>query len=153
ERRRVERQVHRAGGAGGRRRAGTALPERALAPRGTRRCGEPDRAGAARGARHEERIVSAPAIGFIGFGEAAFWISKGLREAGVTTVVAFDVQANAPAHGDLIRWRAAESGTQLLASAADVAARSDIVFSAVTAGVAQAVGEHASLHLDARHLF
>ena len=46
----------------------------------------------------------APAIGFVGFGEAAFHIAKGLRRAGIHAIAAFDIQSS-----ELIRQRAEEA--------------------------------------------
>jgi 3-hydroxyisobutyrate dehydrogenase-like beta-hydroxyacid dehydrogenase len=97
--------------------------------------------------------VSAPAIGFIGFGEAAFWIARGLREQGVTEVVAYDLHTSTPKRGDLIRRRAEETRVRLLPTLADVPAECDVVFSAVTGDAARAVGEQAAAWLEPRHFY
>lgn len=97
--------------------------------------------------------MSAPAIGFIGFGEAAFWIARGLRTQGVTTTVAYDLHTDTPKRGDLIRQRAEEAGTRLLPSMAAVAPECDLVVSAVTASAAKAVGEEAAEYLEPRHVY
>jgi len=39
--------------------------------------------------------VSAPSVGFIGFGEAGSTIGKGLRSAGIDRLYAFDIKAHA----------------------------------------------------------
>jgi hypothetical protein len=68
----------------------------------------------------------APVIGFIGFGEAAFHIAKGLRQAGVQAIVAFDIHSetygDTAGRGELIRQRAEEAGAKLVASNAALAA-------------------------------
>ncbi|MGE0359832.1 MAG: DUF1932 domain-containing protein [Vicinamibacterales bacterium] len=97
--------------------------------------------------------MSAPAVGFIGFGEAAFWIARGLRGQGVTVTVAYDLHTSTPQKGDLIRQRAEEAGTRLLTTLAAVPSECDIVISAVTASVARTVGEEAAPHLEPRHLY
>lgn len=97
--------------------------------------------------------MSAPAVGFIGFGEAAFWIARGLRDQGVTNTVAYDLHTSTPGRGDLIHQRAREAGTRLVPTLATLAPECDIVVSAVTASVARGVGEEASAYLEPRHLF
>jgi 3-hydroxyisobutyrate dehydrogenase-like beta-hydroxyacid dehydrogenase len=97
--------------------------------------------------------VSAPTIGFIGFGEAAFWIARGLRERGVSATVAYDLHTWTEGRGELIRQRAEEAGTRLLATLAAVPPECDIVVAAVTASVARTVGEEAAPYLEPRHLY
>ena len=97
--------------------------------------------------------MSAPAIGFIGFGEAAFWIARGLREEGITTTLAYDLHTSTPKRGDLIRQRAEEAGTRLLPTLAALPPECDFVISAVTASVAGAVGEDAAAYLEPRHFY
>ena len=97
--------------------------------------------------------MSAPAIGFIGFGEAAFWIARGLRGEGVTRIVAHDLHTSTPGRGELIRERAAEAGVTLLSNAVAVPPECEIVFSAVTAAAAGPVGQEAALALKPRHLY
>jgi 3-hydroxyisobutyrate dehydrogenase-like beta-hydroxyacid dehydrogenase len=97
--------------------------------------------------------MSIPALGFIGFGEAAFWIARGLRGAGVTRIVAYDLHTDTAGRGDLIRQRASEAGVRLLPCISAVPPECDIVISAVTATAARSVGLEAAAHLDARHLY
>jgi 3-hydroxyisobutyrate dehydrogenase-like beta-hydroxyacid dehydrogenase len=94
-----------------------------------------------------------PAIGFIGFGEAAFWIARGLRGRGITDTVAYDLHAQTPARGDIIQQRAREAGTRLLMTLCDTAAAADIVVSAVTASEARSVGEQAAAHIEPRQIY
>jgi 3-hydroxyisobutyrate dehydrogenase-like beta-hydroxyacid dehydrogenase len=90
----------------------------------------------------------APAIGFIGFGEAAFHIAKGLRQAGIGAIAAYDIHSD-----ELIRSRAAEAGAKLVPSGAALAAVSDIIFSTVTANQAFAAAEQTAPHLKPTHLY
>ena len=97
--------------------------------------------------------MTSPRLGFIGFGEAAFWISRGLRGEGITDVVAYDLHTSTPGRGEIIRQRAQETSTPLLPRLADLPPACDIVISAVTASEAQAVGEQAAPSLESRHLY
>jgi 3-hydroxyisobutyrate dehydrogenase-like beta-hydroxyacid dehydrogenase len=89
-----------------------------------------------------------PRIGFVGFGEAGFHLAKGLRQAGIEQIAAYDI-ASTP----LIRQRAGETRTLLLASNAELARASDIIFSTVTANQAAAAAAQTAPHLEARHLY
>jgi 3-hydroxyisobutyrate dehydrogenase len=89
-----------------------------------------------------------PRIGFVGFGEAGFHLAKGLRQAGIEQIVAYDI-ADTP----LIRRRAEEARTPLLASNAELARASDIIFSTVTANQAAAAAAQTAPYLEARHLY
>jgi len=74
-------------------------------------------------------------IGFIGFGEAGFHIGGGLRGAGdtgIAGITAFDINADTPGLGEKIRQRAAETGTRLVGSNAELTGGVDIVISTVT---------------------
>ena len=94
-----------------------------------------------------------PAIGFLGFGEAAFHIAKGLRESGIITIAAYDIHAETAGRGELIRKRSEDAAVNLVASPALLAALSDIVFSTVTANQASAAAEQAAPHLNSRHMY
>jgi 3-hydroxyisobutyrate dehydrogenase-like beta-hydroxyacid dehydrogenase len=89
-------------------------------------------------------MANAPAIGFVGFGEAAFHISKGLRGAGVTQIAAFDIHTESAALGPRIRERARETGTALVESSAALTAASDLIISTVTANEAIHAAEQTS---------
>ena len=91
-------------------------------------------------------------VGFIGFGEAAQAFTASLRAAGITEFTAYDIifdqeldspQAEAARS---LSVRAAESNQA-------VAARSDWIFSAVTASSSLAAAEATAPHLDTRHVF
>jgi 3-hydroxyisobutyrate dehydrogenase-like beta-hydroxyacid dehydrogenase len=98
-------------------------------------------------------MVHHPAIGFVGFGEAAYHLSKGLREAGVNQVVAYDIHTHTPGRGEKIRERAAETGTPLLESNAELARAAEWILSTVTSDqAATAAGQNAP-HLTVRHLY
>ncbi len=71
-------------------------------------------------------------LGFIGFGEAAYYMCQGLREEGVTGIRAFDVAAAAggPAAGT-VRGRAEDAGVSLVGSVAELLAGGGIIVTAV----------------------
>jgi 3-hydroxyisobutyrate dehydrogenase-like beta-hydroxyacid dehydrogenase len=83
-------------------------------------------------------------IGFVGFGEAAFHIAKGLGQS----VTAFDIHVT-----DQVRRRAAETGTRLVDSNQELVAACDIIMSAVTADQALIAAEQNAPYLTANHLY
>jgi 3-hydroxyisobutyrate dehydrogenase-like beta-hydroxyacid dehydrogenase len=85
--------------------------------------------------------MSAPSIGFIGFGEAASAIAAGLKREGVRDLAALDVR---PIEA---------SGVAIVATARELAARADVIVSAVVAGAAIAAAESMASDLDADHLY
>lgn len=97
--------------------------------------------------------MNAPALGFIGFGEAAFWIARGLAGQGIKTLLAYDLHTTTPTRGELIRQRALEAGVSLMASYGDIAAHCDIIISAVPADAAQVAAENTAGSLNARHVY
>jgi 3-hydroxyisobutyrate dehydrogenase-like beta-hydroxyacid dehydrogenase len=73
-----------------------------------------------------------PRLCFIGFGEAGQAFASGLREAGVTTISAWDILFPEPA-GERLRRAADTIGVRIGNSNADAVRGADIVISAVTA--------------------
>lgn len=92
-------------------------------------------------------------LGFVGFGEAAYHLAKGLRGAGVARTFAFDIHSQTPGKGEIIRRRAAETGTQSMDSAAALAGAADVIIAAVTADQAVAAAKQTAACLTARHLY
>lgn len=70
-------------------------------------------------------------IGFIGYGEAAYNISLGLRGEGVTGIRANDAMMDHEVMGKQVRSRAEQAGVTLVRSAREVAQWADLVFAAV----------------------
>jgi len=81
---------------------------------------------------------ASPRIGFVGFGEAGFHIARGLRGSGIAEIKAFDIHTHTPGLGEKIRARAAETGTCLVASNAELTTDAEIVLSTVTSDQALA---------------
>ena len=94
-----------------------------------------------------------PRIGFVGFGEAAWHIAQGLREAGLAHICAYDSNANAPILGDKIQRRAASSQVALTVDSAALTENSDVIFSAVTASSAAVAAAQTAPFLQPRHLY
>ncbi len=87
-------------------------------------------------------------IGFVGFGEAAFHLAKGLRQPGIASITAFDINVT-----DQVRQRAHEAGARLVESNADLVASCDIILSAVTANQALNAAEQNAPYLTAHHIY
>ena len=83
-------------------------------------------------------------IGFVGFGEAAYHIAKGLGQP----VAAFDINTN-----DKIRRRAQDTETRLVDSNRELAESCDILMSAVTANQAANAAEQNAPYLTAQHIY
>ncbi len=92
-------------------------------------------------------------LGFVGFGEAAFHIAKGLREAGLSQTFAYDIHANTPKLCEKIQTRASETRTALVDDSAALTRAAAVIISAVTADQAAAAAEQTAPHLTSRHLY
>ncbi len=97
--------------------------------------------------------MSAPSIGFIGFGEAGSTIAGGLRGAGIDQLVAFDLNARTPGPGPTIQARAADSGTTLVESSEELARAADILLSTVTSSSASDAARQTAPFLQPRHIY
>lgn len=89
-------------------------------------------------------------IAFIGFGEVAYYISKGLREdfADPPAIAGYDIAfGSGNAYEATLKSRAAEVGATLFASVADAIKDADIVFSAVQGSYAVDAGKNARDHM------
>jgi len=76
-----------------------------------------------------------PRIGFIGFGEAAFNIVKGLKSEGLTHISAYDKFWNVAPQSELVQQRAKDAGAVLAPSLKELVENADIVVSAVSANL------------------
>lgn len=92
-------------------------------------------------------------IGFVGFGEAGSTIASGLRSAGCERTVAYDINREDAIRGPLIQRRAAESGTTLLESSADLARESRIILSTVTSNAALDAAMQTAPFLTPQHVY
>ena len=87
-------------------------------------------------------------IGFVGFGEAAYHIAKGLRQPGIASITAFDINVTSK-----VRQRAREAETRLVETNGELAQSCDILMSAVTADQALHAAEQNAPHLTAQHIY
>ncbi len=87
-------------------------------------------------------------IGFVGFGEAAFYLAKGLGQQGVDSICAFDINVT-----EKVCQRAREAGTRLVESNRELAQSCDIMMSAVTANQALNAAEQNAPYLTANHIY
>jgi 3-hydroxyisobutyrate dehydrogenase-like beta-hydroxyacid dehydrogenase len=92
-------------------------------------------------------------VGFIGFGEAAFNIAKGLKEEGVPQIVAFDKFWNIEPQAKIIKKRSNEANVILAKSLAEMIERSDFIFSAVSANLALPLAKESEPYLRAGKFF
>src|SRR5262252_5450307 len=92
-------------------------------------------------------------IAFLGFGEAGSTLAAGLRSAGVTRIVAYDINAASPTHGPLIQQRARDTGAELVDDNRALADGADILFSTVTSSSALDAARQTAPFLAARHLY
>ncbi len=94
-----------------------------------------------------------PGIGFVGFGEAGFHISRGLRSAGIEKIAAYDINTWTPGLGEKIRERAAGSGTLLVDSNGELTGISRIIISTVTSDQALVAAQQTAPWLRAGQLY
>ena len=83
-------------------------------------------------------------LGFIGFGEVGFELGRGLRQSGLTDILAFDPLLDDERFGGLVRNRAEEAGVTLLASPAAVIRQVDVIIAAVPGSQAVSAAQTAA---------
>jgi len=109
------------------------------------------RAGAARQKGVSEEPMNP--LGFIGFGEAAFHMASGLREAGFEPIFAYDVMAEDPLMGPKIKERLKAAEVTGAGSLEELIRASRYIFCAASAKVAVRIAEEAAPHLTAEHVY
>jgi 3-hydroxyisobutyrate dehydrogenase-like beta-hydroxyacid dehydrogenase len=92
-------------------------------------------------------------LGFIGFGEAAFNIAKGLRKEGLEGILAYDKLWNVEPQSELIGKRAAEAGVTLAPSFKELVESCDVVVSAVSANLSVPLAQAARPFLKRNQLY
>ena len=85
-----------------------------------------------------------PKIGFIGFGEVAYYFSKGLKEDGIKEIIAYEKALGEPIYGEVIRNRAQDTGVQLVSSLKELVESSELVISSVWGSVGLEVAKEAA---------
>lgn len=92
--------------------------------------------------------MSKPRIGFIGFGEAAYNIAKGLKEDGIFHITAYDKFWNIEPQASIIGKRAREIDVSLASSLEEMIKESDYILSAVSANFALPLAREAKQYLE-----
>ncbi len=92
-------------------------------------------------------------IAFIGFGEAGYGLTKGLKQAGLREVYFFDKHWNSSLYGDVIMKRAAETGAVLRKNIKQLLVVSDLIISCVTGSVAIDAAKSSVPFLNQNHLY
>ena len=93
-----------------------------------------------------------PSVGFIGFGEAAFHIARGLKGAGLQRIAAYDKASDAT-QSALVQRRADEAGVDLQPTLDALVRSVDIVFSTVSANVAVVLAGESARSLRAGQIY
>ena len=70
-------------------------------------------------------------LGFIGFGEVGFELARGLKQAGLSDIFAFDPMADDSRYSPLVHGRAAEAGVELLSSPVEVVHATEVIIAAI----------------------
>ena len=96
---------------------------------------------------------SGPRVGFLGFGEAGYHMSKGLAGSGLTGMTAYDKYAADPKGGDLIRQRAAEAGVNLVPSVRRLCREANLILALVPGRAALRAVRAAAPHLTRDHIY
>lgn len=94
-------------------------------------------------------ISKNPRIGFIGFGEVAYYIAKGLKGAGIKQIKAVDQ----PTCNDIVQKRAAEAGVELVSNLGELISWSEIVVSSVWGNISLKVAEEAAGFVSSGKIF
>lgn len=92
-------------------------------------------------------------IGFIGFGEAAYHIAKGLKSEGLESICAYDKMWDVAPYADLVQGRAKECGVTLLPDLQQLVEGADIVISSVSANVAVLLAQESAPYLRKGQLY
>ncbi len=92
-------------------------------------------------------------LGFIGFGEVGFELSRGLKQEGLDGIIAYDPLANDPQYGALVKERAREAGVCLTESPLQVAERSEVIIAAAPGGKAEAAALAVLAALNATKIY
>ncbi|MGB9867968.1 MAG: DUF1932 domain-containing protein [Bacillota bacterium] len=92
-------------------------------------------------------------VGFIGFGEAAYEIAKGLRAAGIKEILVCHKRTADLQRAALVKQRAEEVGAKYCGSVREVVQGSHLVFSLVPPAAAVEVAQDASAYIGHDQVF
>lgn len=91
-------------------------------------------------------------LGFIGFGEASSWLAEGLRQKGLTEILAYDKFWNVSHRSHTVCERASKAGVRLAPSLEEVCT-ADIIMCAVSAEAAVPIAMEAKPYLSAGQIY
>jgi 3-hydroxyisobutyrate dehydrogenase-like beta-hydroxyacid dehydrogenase len=94
-------------------------------------------------------ISENPRIGFIGFGAVAYYMSKGLKGAGIKQIKVVDL----PTCNDMVRKRATETGVKLVSNLGELISWSEIIVSSVWGNISLKVAEEAVSFMSSGKMF
>jgi 3-hydroxyisobutyrate dehydrogenase-like beta-hydroxyacid dehydrogenase len=94
-----------------------------------------------------------PRIGFIGFGEVTYYVSKGLKESGVKRITAYARAISDPVRGKALRAKAQSIGIELTASLEELVTSSELIISAVWGTAALEVAKQAANFMTPGKIF
>ncbi len=92
-------------------------------------------------------------VGFIGFGEAAFNIAKGLKEERIGNIIAFDKYAYENQYSELIMGRAAQAGVTMKREIGQLIKDSNIIFCAVSADMVIPLAKEVREYLSPKQIY
>ena len=70
-------------------------------------------------------------LGFIGFGEVAYELSRGFKSEGIKDIVAYDPMKDDPKFGPLVQERSARASVNILSTPGEVVCNADVIIAAV----------------------
>ena len=97
--------------------------------------------------------MSNPILGFIGFGEAAYHICKGLCAEGHTLIYAYDIMADDPFKGSHIRERANECQVEIVSSIHELVEKSSVILCMTSAKFALNIAKEISQYIHKDQLY
>ena len=92
-------------------------------------------------------------LGVIGFGEAGFELSRGLKGEGLEDILAFHARQEDPVYGELVQERVRNSGVALAHSAKELLETADIILAAVQGDKALQVAQQSAPFLKTGKLY
>ena len=92
-------------------------------------------------------------IGFIGFGEVAYELSRGFKSEGIKAIVAYDPMQDDPKFGSLLQERSTTASVTLLSSPGEVVQTADVIIAAVPGSRALQAAESILADLDEHKIY
>jgi 3-hydroxyisobutyrate dehydrogenase-like beta-hydroxyacid dehydrogenase len=92
-------------------------------------------------------------LGVIGFGEAGFELSRGLKGEGLEDILAFDALQDDPVYGKLVQERVRNSGVMLAHSAKELLETANVILAAVQGDKALQVAQQSAPFLKTGKLY